>query len=38
MLFSSFFIILIAIGMGIGVGGSSAISRRIGERIREGVR
>jgi len=24
--------------MGIGVGGSSAISRRIGERIREGVR
>ncbi len=37
-LFSPFFIILIAIGMGIGVGGSSAISRRIGERNREGVR
>lgn len=34
-LFFPFFIILIAIGAGIGVGGSSAISRRIGERNRE---
>ncbi|MDH4217371.1 MAG: MATE family efflux transporter, partial [Candidatus Aminicenantes bacterium] len=31
-LFFPFFIIIVALGAGIGVGGSSAISRRIGER------
>jgi putative MATE family efflux protein len=34
-LFFPFFIIIVALGAGIGVGGSSAISRRIGERNKE---
>jgi putative MATE family efflux protein len=34
-LFFPFFIIIVALGAGIGVGGSSAISRRIGEGNRE---
>jgi len=34
-LFFPFFIIIVALGAGIGVGGSSAVSRRIGERKRE---
>jgi putative MATE family efflux protein len=34
-LFFPFFIIIVALGAGIGVGGSSAISRRIGERKRK---
>ena len=34
-LFFPFFIIIIALGAGIGVGGSSAISRRIGQRNKE---
>ena len=34
-LFFPFFMIIVALGAGIGVGGSSAISRRIGERNKE---
>ena len=34
-LFFPFFIIIVALGAGIGVGGSSAVSRRIGERNKE---